>query len=77
MAIVVFSKIEPIAMEMINVTISIVSKLIPISKTASTAQIVITVILTRKMPPINSRFAELLFVKGTSDAISFPIQAVG
>ena len=38
---------------------------------------VATIILTIKIPPINSLFAELLFVKGTSDAISFPIQAVG
>ena len=54
-----------------------VSKLIPTSKATSSVDTIVTTTLTIKMPPSNSLFAELLFAKGTSDAISFPIQAVG
>ncbi|MBS1260328.1 MAG: hypothetical protein MAG473_00648 [Thaumarchaeota archaeon] len=47
------------------------------SKTTSIVHTVTTITLTSKMPPINSFLTELLFVKGTINAISFPIQAVG
>ena len=76
-AIVVFSKIEPTAIDTTNETISIVSKLIPKSNATSNMLTIVTTAKTIKMPPNNSFFGELFLVKGTSTAISFPIQAVG